>query len=295
MGTFLLCRALGNGRAPSLVGGLAFGFGTYLISWLDHPHTNAYILLPWLFLAGWRLCRKGRPIDAAALGGVTGLVFLGGHPQSAMIVSLPTVAWVTYRLFAEDLSASPVKRRAALAIGAGGLGLALGSVMLLPFVEALRNSYEASRGGPALDVQAGISFLFPDYWNRPDRSYVVGGPANFSERTAYFGALPILLAVGGLAARRPRGPEAFFALLALVALAVAFDSGPSPRRCAACHFSVRPAQQNAGAGGLLRLGACRVRLAAAADRNRARAATDRPGRGGARARSGPRLARGAPR
>ena len=226
LGTFLLCRALGNGRAPSLVGGLAFGFGTYLISWLDHPHTNAYILLPWLFLAGWRLCRKGRPIDAAALGGVTGLVFLGGHPQSAMIVSLPTVAWVTYRLFAEDLSASPVKRRAALAIGAGGLGLALGSVMLLPFVEALRNSYEASRGGPALDVQAGISFLFPDYWNRPDRSYVVGGPANFSERTAYFGALPILLAVGGLAARRPRGPEAFFALLALVALAVAFDSGP---------------------------------------------------------------------
>ena len=50
-GTFLLCRTLALGRAPALTAGIAYGFGFYLIVWLDHPQSNAFAMLQWLFLA----------------------------------------------------------------------------------------------------------------------------------------------------------------------------------------------------------------------------------------------------
>ena len=45
----------------------------------------------------------------------------------------------------------------------------------------------------------------------------------------YAGALPLLLAAAGLVARRPRGPQLFFAGLAVVSLAIALDTGPFSR------------------------------------------------------------------
>ena len=47
LGTVLLARALGLGFGAALFGGLAFGFGSYMVDWMMHPHSNAYVLLPW--------------------------------------------------------------------------------------------------------------------------------------------------------------------------------------------------------------------------------------------------------
>jgi hypothetical protein len=233
LGMFLLCRALGLRVAPALLGAVAFGFGTYLIGWLAHPHANAYMTLPWLFLMGERLCRDGGPLNAAGLAAVVGLAFLGGHPQSAMIVALAGAAWVIYRLAALRLDRALMLRRAGLALGAGLLGLALAAVMLVPFAEALRQSYESSRGGPPQALRFGLALLFPEYWGRADRAKPVDAPpvlgaetSNFFEHALYIGALPAVLAIAGLFAHRLRGPQLFFAGLAVVALLVALDSGP---------------------------------------------------------------------
>src|SRR5919108_2729128 len=80
LGTVLLARALGLGLWPALLGGIAFGFGTYLVDWLSHPHANAYVVLPWLFLFADRLCRTRRAMEACGLGGLLGLAYLGGQP-----------------------------------------------------------------------------------------------------------------------------------------------------------------------------------------------------------------------
>ena len=56
----------------------------------------------------------------------------------------------------------------------------------------------------------------------------------------YAGALPLLLAAAGLVARRPRGPQLFFAGLAVVSLAVALDTGPFS------HAIQRPARARSG-------------------------------------------------
>ena len=50
------------------------------------------------------------------------------------------------------------------------------------------------------------------------------GPINYTERTAYFGALPLLLAVGGVFARRPRREHLFWALFAAATVLIAMHT-----------------------------------------------------------------------
>jgi hypothetical protein len=218
LGTFVLARSLGLRSGPALVGAIAFGFGTYLVDWLMHPHSNAYVLLPWLFVVADRLCRSEAVRDAAALAALIGLAWLGGHPESALLVSLATAGWVATRLRS--------LRGALLAAAAAVIGVALSAVMLLPLIEALREALSTSRSQPPLPLKAVGSLALPEYWGRPDRAGEIPGPVNFTERTLYAGVLPLLLAAAGLIARRPRGPQLFFAALAAVALIVSFDTGP---------------------------------------------------------------------
>ena len=225
LGTVLLARWLGLRPVAALVGGLAFGFGTYLVDWLSHPHANAYILLPWcLWLAG-RLCRSGALRDAGALGGVLGLAWLGGQPESALLVSLATAAWAVQRLAAARAPRPELLRRVALLALAGLLGLGLGAVMLLPLLEALHVAPATSRASAPLPLRAAATLFFPELWGRPTGPQVVG-PSNFAERTVYAGVLPLVLAVAGLAVRRPSGAQLFFAGLVVVSLAVSLDTGP---------------------------------------------------------------------
>jgi hypothetical protein len=220
LGTVVLARLLGLRPGPALLGGIAFAFGSYLVDWLMHPHVNAYVLLPWLFAGAERLCRSAALRDAGALAAMFGLAWLGGQPESALLVSLATAAWVVCRL--------PGRRAVLLAAGALGFGLALAAVMLLPLKEALDASASTSRSGPPLPLKAVATLVLPEYWGRPDRVGEIPAPVNFTERTLYVGVLPALLAAAGLVARRPRGPQLFFAGLAAAALLVSFDTGPIP-------------------------------------------------------------------
>jgi hypothetical protein len=222
LGTYLLARALALRRGPALLGGVTYGFATYLVIWLLHPHSNAYVVLPWAFLAADRVCHRGTVRDAALLGLALGIAFLGGQPESSLIVSLATGAWVIHRLISLRPARRDLVRRATLSGLAAALGVALGAVMLVPLVEAIHQSVASSRSQPPLSVRSVITLFFPKYW-------MLAGPDNFAERTLYLGALPTLLAAGGLVARRPRGSQLFFAGLALVSMVVAFDTGPVSR------------------------------------------------------------------
>lgn len=225
VGTFLLARALRLGLAAGLIAGLAFGFGSYLVDWLSHPHADAYVLLPWAFLAAERLIERRRVRDAGLLGLALGIAYLGGQPESSMLVTLAVAGWVVYRLVAAGPRTVSVNV-VALAAGALLLAVGLAAVMLIPFGEALRQSYDTSRAQPPLPLRSLLSAVFPEFWGRPDRAGLSVGPANFTERTLYVGALPLLLAVAGLLPRGRRGPQLFFAGLAVVSLLVALDTGP---------------------------------------------------------------------
>jgi len=225
LGTVLLARTLGLGLGAALIAAIAFGFSSYLVDWLMHPHINAYVLLPWLLLLADRLRRTGTVRDAAILGGVLGLAYLGGQPESSFIVSLAAACWLLYRLVATRPTRREGLRTVVLAGAAVALGVALAAVMILPFVEALREAYSTSRAGDPLPFRSGLSAFFPEFWGRPDRAAAPGGPSNFTERTFYVGVLPTMLAVAGLVVRRPRGPQLFFLGLALASVVIALNTG----------------------------------------------------------------------
>ncbi len=224
-GTYLLARALALRRGPALLGAVTFAFATYVLVWLMHPHVNAYVLLPWLLLTGDRLCRTGTVRDAALLALVLGLTWLGGQPESALIVSVAAAAWIVHRLLTLEFPRAEILRRAGLAAGAAVLGAGIAAVMLLPLNQVLGQAVNSSRSNPPLPGSSILSIFFPEYWGRPDRAgWPNGGPVNFTERTLYLGALPFLLAVAGLFARRPRGSHLFFGALGVISIVLVFHN-----------------------------------------------------------------------
>ena len=197
-------RAFGLGRTAATFAGVVFAFGTYMVTWLAHPHTNAYILLPWLLLLTRRVMLRGRPGDVLGLGAVGGLALLGGHPQSAVLAFIPSVAYAAWLLVDRPEGEPPSRGRTlALLAGAGALSLLIGAIMLLPFLEVLTQAYNSDRGNAAIERNTIYSFFFPELWGRPDKVLLPGPLANYQERTAYIGVFPLLLALAGLVARRP--------------------------------------------------------------------------------------------
>ncbi len=223
LGTYLLARALGLGWAPGFLAGTAFAFCTYLISWMFWPLTNAWIMLPWLFLATRGVCRRGRPPDVLALTALIGILFFAGHPESELLVLVALAAWVIFQLYdlhrEQPFSRRTYARRGGLVAVSLFGGLALSAVATIPFLEFLSHSYPSPRGGPPAPASILYSWIFPELWGRPDNMFQGNGPLNYLERTAYIGVLPLLLALAGLAFR-PRRAQLFFAGVAVVAVAV---------------------------------------------------------------------------
>jgi len=227
-GAYLLCRELALRRAASLLGAIAFAFGLYFFTWLEHPHTNVWAMLPWALFATRRLCTTGSLGATALLGASVGAAWLGGHPESAAFVLVTTLAYGTFELVAERTrgparSTASLNRRTGLFIAGLVLGIGLGAVMSLPLVELLNASGKTLRGVPPYPFKAGLSFFFPELWGMPNKLYQGHGPANFNERTAYIGALPLLLALAGLGRRRAR-EQWFFVALAVILLATIFHT-----------------------------------------------------------------------
>jgi hypothetical protein len=222
VGTLLFLRALDLRWPAALVGAITFAFSSYLIDWLEHPHVNAYLLIPWLLLGSERLARNRRVSDGLLLALGFGAADLAGQPEATFIVSITAVAWFAVRLAtytrADGLNRAATSRTAAMFVGAVLLGAVVGAVMLVPLIEVFGQSYNLSRGGgPGAPSNLLLGFVAPELWGRPDKFEIPGGPINYVERTAYFGTVPLLLGVAGLVVRR-RGPQVFFAVLGLLAL-----------------------------------------------------------------------------
>lgn len=237
LGIYLYVRELGLRRGPALLAGIAFGWGMFFVVWLEHPQTDVWLCLPWMFLATRRIAARGSLGATALLGASTGLAWLGGHPESAGFQLAATALYGAFELIAERrtsavgdrreaLWAGPdwsrsIRGRAMLMIAGLILGLGLGAVVDLPLLEVLHQSGPTNRGGPALPMNTAYAFFFPELWGMPNKlSAPFVGPVNFNERTAYIGAMPLLLAIAAFVPARRRPREIWF-MVAMVVLCAA--------------------------------------------------------------------------
>gem|GEM_PF-3395433 len=145
-GGYLLLRHLRASPLGAFVGGLAFGFGGFLIVFRFHPHADVVALLPWLVLAADWLVQAPSARGIAFVGLLAGVQWLAGHPQTAMHAQGCVTLVALARAFsARREPGGPGLLRPLLALGAGLLlGLAVAAIQLLPLAEyaALSESAE---------------------------------------------------------------------------------------------------------------------------------------------------------
>lgn len=135
---YLLCRDLGRTRIASLLAGVSFGLGGYMIS-VDWPQMlNGAVWGPLVLLFLLRVVRGVRPIASAGLAGVVlGVSWLSGHHQIPIFLTLAASGIWLYVL---------IERRSALGLRVLISAAALFAVLAI-FTSALQTfpAYEYSQ------------------------------------------------------------------------------------------------------------------------------------------------------
>lgn len=219
-------RQLVRGWLPVLVAALAWMLAGYQQVWRAYPQFLGTLMwLPFVAAAWEHHVRTGRR-GALVLGGAAAaLAILGGQVQFAAFGAVVLGLYGLGRLTFFDARG----RRRAVSAGAVmiGLGLALGSIGLLPALALARESIRppfhpdalVATGLPATHL---VTAIDPWFMGDPrDGSY--RGAQNVNELAIYVGLAPLLLALAAPFTRRDR-LAALLAGLALLVAAIALGS-----------------------------------------------------------------------
>ncbi len=237
--TALHARRLGAGRTGAALAGVVFALSGFMIAWLGHPQTNVACLLPALF---WTL---GRAVDApsarrwAASSLVVGLIFLGGHPPTALHV---LGAGAAYALFLSWPKPAPLRRSLLTSAGISTLlGAGLAAPALLPYAEYLKFSSTAAAAAALARWRFHLPWSLPLHLILPlsagtatnsdpvlQAAFGLDFSSNFLERAGWVGIPALMLAA--LAVRRgwEKRETRFHLALAVFGLAAAVGLPPLP-------------------------------------------------------------------
>lgn len=216
-GTYAFCRTLGRSRGASVVAGLAFGLGGYVVSKQQFPslaYTTAW--LPWLTFAGTKLWQRPGARAAALLAAIVGLQWLTGHAQMSLLQLALLVAWLVWYP-----GEGPARTRWGWCLAGLAVGTGSGLIQLLPTYELLGWSDRTTFGfadAARFNLppwQTGM-LLLPELFGSPQGDLPYLGVGAFWEVTAYVG-LPTL-ALAWVGAKRER----FWVGVAAVGLLLAF-------------------------------------------------------------------------
>jgi hypothetical protein len=223
---FLFCRTRYSMLA-SIVAAIAYGFSTWMTTWLQFPIAVAAAFLPGVLLAIDRLLDgyTSKRFVAATL--VFAAAVLGGHPETVYHVGLIALAYTFW------LAVFPERRlRSVGPVVLAGLTAALiASPFLVPFAEAVVRSQRFAEVRapretlvpPYSDFQSAVLLLQPRFFGELpiERPW---GPTSLESVCGFAGVLPIASVVAAaifLAIRRRwRERETLYALGALLSLGV---------------------------------------------------------------------------
>ncbi len=279
---FLFARVLGMGRLGGLISGIVFQFSGFMaISSVPHPMIVAGASWLPFILAMAELVIRHRPalgqrpasLPWAVLGAIgIGCQILAGHGENTYLAALVVGAYVLWRLMSiladryleehkQWRSAvsgwlKEIRRPAGWLVLMALLGLTLGAVQLIPYLEVVKGSFRSGEAAATLQQVLGwaypprrlIAFAIPNFFGGPtqhgyfdlflwrwvpapaleDGQYLDWGIKNYVEGAAYLGLLPWLLSViAAVTARRCKsraGLVTFFVLLALFSLGCIFGT-----------------------------------------------------------------------
>ena len=235
---YLLLRVLGAGAAGSLLGGLVYSFGGFIVTWTELPSLiETAVWLPAGLLGVELIFRRSRLWGAMVLALALGMSLLAGHLQIAAYVWLvaggAALAHVLHSLILRRKTA-----RAALSLLAGfALGAGLGAVQALP---ALELGARSPRGGGDLSA-AGYQFhleramvpaelttvIDPDFPGSPVTMDYPRERISYSEHCAFIGAAGFVGVLLALLVGRRRKAVWLYAIIGGLALWVSLGGPPA--------------------------------------------------------------------
>jgi hypothetical protein len=226
---FLFCRRRYD-LMPSIIGAIAYGFGSFMTLWLHFPHPNVAAFLPAVLYQVDLLAERrtrGRFIFAALLG--PALLF-GGHPETAGHIVFFATLYAAWVIFVER-----TKGLLVTLISVSLVSLLLAAPVLLPFAEILPYStaYEAARGASHANATAYSDFHSLALLVQPRMYGQRPGPTWYQTLIETVAGFSGLLGIGAfcgmliraLLRRRFREREVFF-LIATVLMFAVIDDWP---------------------------------------------------------------------
>ena len=222
LSAYLFFRGTGASGPAAFFGAMAWAFSAFLLFFVGYPVTPSVGPFPLLLLALRRLSEGGGRRAAGLMVGALTLIAIAGHPETLLFCV--TGAGI---FFLFDLAGNPAGRRlrpVLLALAAGAVAFGLSAVALLPFLEALPQTYQhvfrklfyagTDRSEPLLESLRRLVCNVVPY------SYGVLGRGQVVPRLAvpfgYAGSLLFPLVIVGLVARgRQKWFWAGFGLLGL--------------------------------------------------------------------------------
>jgi hypothetical protein len=217
--TYLYARAIGLSLPASWLAMISFTLSGPLISWLWATPSHVLVWFPALLWTGEKLLTMRHLRWALAAAGALALLILSSQPEIAFQIG---VVWAIYLLcrawWLEGSLGQALRRHAAGWALVAALGVGLGAVELLGFVDALRDSFilhhrqlAESATEPA-NLATWLRRLFLSWQEWPtlittfmprflgreaDESYWYPF-GNSIENNSYAGVLPLLLAIFAL-------------------------------------------------------------------------------------------------
>jgi len=245
-GVYRWFRALGLDEAPSTIGALAFSGGGFLVG-RAALFPSVALTFPWVGVWLWRaevLVQRGRLRDALSLGGALGMGLLAGHAQTAFYGGLLLATYVAFRIIqvlkrdVKGVLGLQVLRWCFMLTLAGGVGLGLAAVQLLPTAELMLSSQRSAGVDATIAMTYSmwpwrlLTLFAPDLFGNPGYGDYWGF-ATYWEDAAYVGVLPALLAMSVVFARRTgctrdsnigRSTITFWVLVCTLAIVLALGS-----------------------------------------------------------------------
>ena len=217
--TYYFCREINLGKTAALFAAVIAMLSGTTIVYLSNPLVNSMASLPIMLLAGEKILNNRRMLPwIGALGVGIGLSILGGHPETTFHICLAFVIYFFVRLIVKK----PGFKKGLLWSGAvlAGilLGLLIGAIQWIPFVDFLLPSATMAEGGRSMggsqiffskewiyNLTTAITLLIPNFFGSPithNYSWPFPNYQNYNEQTIYFGLIPLALSFSMLFNRK---------------------------------------------------------------------------------------------
>ena len=110
-GTYLFLKKIKLSQQAALLGGVAYMFSGYFISWITHWSLSADMMTPYILLGIEYLIENLKFKNVIFLAPIWAMMVLSGNPEAVIMITIFSVFYFVYRTYLPAIALSRVERR----------------------------------------------------------------------------------------------------------------------------------------------------------------------------------------